>query len=61
MNTTFNCYLLIGVLVCGWFAFAAYNGWKTPSMTSSNRSGSYFYNRGTSYGRTSGGFWGGGK
>jgi hypothetical protein len=62
MNTTFKGYMLTGILVCAWFVFAAYSGWRTPSLGSfSDGSGSYFYSGGSSYGRSSGGSWGGGK
>lgn len=62
MNTVFNGYLVTGILVCGWFAMAAYSGWKMPSMASSSSSGSsFFYGGGSSYSRSSGGSWGGGK
>lgn len=62
MKTVFRGYLLTGTLVCAWFAYATYNGWRVPSLgASSGGSGSYFYSSGSSYGRSSGGFWGGGK
>jgi len=62
MNTTFKSYLVMGVLVCGWFALAAYKGWRFPDVgSSSGGSNSYFYGGGSSYGRSSGGSWGGGK
>ena len=44
-------YLIVGTLVCLWLTVAAFAGWKAPNMGFLDGSA----------GRSSGGFWGGGK
>ena len=58
------CYFTYSVLACGYFCAAAIGGWKFPDLDSGG--GSYSgsgssYSGGSTYGRSSGGFWGGGK
>ncbi len=48
-------YWVVGLLICAWFATAAYGQWKTPEFKTSSGSSS---GRGTYYG---GGGWFGGK
>ena len=57
-------YLTYGLLTCGYFCAAAIGGWKFPDLDGGG--GSYSgsgssYSGGSSYGRSSGGSWGGGK
>ena len=49
------CYLSYGLLTCGYFYTAATGGWRFPDILSA------FDEGGSSYGRSSGGSWGGGK
>lgn len=46
-------YLIFGIVVCGWFAVAAANGWRAPNFGILDGS--------SSSGRSHGGAWGGGK
>ena len=48
------CYLLYSLAVCGYFSAATIGRWPAPEGDGSNSGGS-------SYGRSSGGSWGGGK
>ena len=59
------CYFTYSVLACGYFCAAAIGGWTFPDVLSvfdeggsSSRSS---YSGGSTYGRSAGGFWGGGK
>ena len=57
------CYFTYSVLACGYFGAAAIGGWKFPDL---DGGGSYSgsrssYSGGSTYGRSSGGFGGGGK
>jgi len=71
MKTLGTIYLLVCLVVTGWFSTAAYSGWKTASLLpqqtgpSGPRSpGGIYYFGGSSYSggsRSSGGSWGGGK
>ena len=51
------CYLVFGLASCGYFCAAAISGWPGPDFNSGGNS----YSGGSSYGRSYGGFWGGGK
>lgn len=53
-------YFTYCLFACGYFTAAAIGGWKGPSLDIPSGSGSS-YSGGSSYGRSSGGFWGGGK
>ncbi|MBM3970718.1 MAG: hypothetical protein FJ302_12795 [Planctomycetes bacterium] len=56
------CYLTYGLLTCGYFCAAAIGGWRYPDLLSALDSPGYSSNSsGSSYGRSSGGSWGGGK
>lgn len=54
------CYFTYCLFACGYFTAAAIGGWKGLSLDMQPGSGSS-YSGGSSYGRSSGGFWGGGK
>lgn len=58
-STLVKVYLVAGISVCLFFGTGAIAGWKMPSVkfASSGSSGL----RGSSGGRTTGGFWGMGK
>ena len=47
-------YFVVGVVVCLWFIIASANGWKAPNLGIAAAMKS-------SGGRSSGGYWGGGK
>ncbi len=49
-------YLVYGLIACGYFSTAAVNRWRGPDFDSDGSGSS-----GSSYGRSSGGSWGGGK
>ncbi len=51
------CYLVYGLLVSGYFLAAAVGRWPAPVMPESDGA----HSGGSSYGRSSGGSWGGGK
>ena len=56
------CYFTYSLLACGYFTAAAIGGWKGLSLDMQPGSGyGSSYSGGSSYGRSSGGFWGGGK
>lgn len=50
-------FLAYGLAVCGYFSTAVVNRWPAPEFPADNGS----YSSGSSYGRSSGGSWGGGK
>lgn len=50
-------FIAYGLSVCGYFSTAVVNRWPAPDM----QSGGSSYSSGSSYGRSSGGSWGGGK
>ena len=55
-------YFTYCLFACGYFTAAAIGGWKGLSLDTLPSSGySSSYSGGSSYGRSSGGFWGGGK
>lgn len=59
LGWTYFTYCLVA---CGYFTAAAIGGWKGPDFDMPTGSGySNSYSGGSSYGRSSGGFWGGGK
>ncbi|GDY08848.1 hypothetical protein LBMAG52_23340 [Planctomycetia bacterium] len=57
------CYLTYGLLTCGYFCAAAIGGWKFPDVLAfvDHLDEGSSYSGGSSYGRSSGGSWGGGK
>lgn len=60
VSTVGWCYITYGLLTCGYFCAAAVGHWRFPDVLSVfDDRGSY--SGGSSYGRSSGGFWGGGK
>jgi len=72
MKTLGTIYLLVCLVVTGWFSTAAYHGWKTVSLLpqqtgpggSRSPGGIYYFGGSNSYSggsRSSGGSWGGGK
>ena len=59
MNWMRNIYLAVGSSICGWFLLACLLGWRAPNLGiagAMNSQGGY-----STGGRSSGGFWGGGK
>lgn len=56
-------YMVYSLLTCGYFCAAAIGGWKFPDVLAfvDNPGGGSSYSGGSSYGRSSGGSWGGGK
>ncbi len=62
LSTMGRIYLIFGFITCGCYCAAGFGRWMTPdfgirSAFMSGGSGGH----GSSYGRSSGGFWGGGK
>lgn len=58
------CYFTYSLLACGYFTAAAIGGWKFPDVLAfvdHLDGGGSSYSGGSSYGRSSGGSWGGGK
>lgn len=53
-STLVKIYLVAGTLIAGWFIVAASSGWKAPNLGIVDGMAS-------SGGRSSGGYWGGGK
>lgn len=60
LGWTYFTYCLVA---CGYFTAAAIGGWKGLSIDTlpSSGYGNSYSSGGSSYGRSSGGFWGGGK
>ena len=54
-------YTSLCVATCVWFGAAVKGGWRGPDLGVSGGSGGSYFSGGSSYGRSSGGFWGGGK
>ena len=61
-NTILITYLIVGLVVCGWYTIAAANGWKAPNFGIAKAFSGSGRSRGGYYGgRSYGGSWGGGK
>jgi hypothetical protein len=56
MNRLLRFYLAMGSATCGWFLLACILGWRAPDLGIVRA-----MNSPSSGGRSSGGFWGGGK
>ena len=51
-------FIAYGLAVCGYFSTALVKHWRAPDLPAGDGSS---YSSGSSYGRSSGGSWGGGK
>ncbi len=58
------CYAAFGASMCVYLCAAGFGKWRGPDIDTgggSGSGGSYYYSGASSYGRSSGGSWGGGK
>jgi hypothetical protein len=62
ISTTGRYYLVVGTAACVFFSVAALGKWPDPGSSSGSGGAAYGRSSGSSsFGRTTGGFWGGGK